>query len=214
MMIHLKVELRQLLRRPSHLVTLIASAVTMFLLLHFGVPAQAASEAILPALMLGALMIALMGLSYTAFQEDVREGRIAHWRTAPVTLAWIVVSKWLAYVLLAALPLALSFCLALCITTPSLVSLWSYYLGVLLLCGTAVICCTLFSAAVSISFGEGQAAGTLLTLPFLFGIAIFAAEALAQPGEDRGALLLLCALTLLLIPLTCWLSALALRNSA
>jgi heme exporter protein CcmB len=207
---HFYIEMLSLLRHPWHVASMLCGAVTMVLLLHFGMPAATDYRPVLPAFLLGVLVITLTNITHHAFTEDAREGRIMHWHTGGATLEWIVVSKFLAYLLCTGLPMVLMFS-ALAVNggvdqnMQSLLSIAS----VLLLTVTVIISCGLLSGALSVCFGTNALMAYVLTLPFTFSIVIFAAPAL-HSGSQADATLLL-ALSLTLTPVTCFITARILR---
>jgi ABC-type transport system involved in cytochrome c biogenesis permease component len=198
-------EILSLLRHPWQLVSLACSAVTMMLLLHFGMPAAADSSAATPAFLLGVLVITLTNLTQSAFTEDAREGRIAHWHTSRFSLEWMVACKFLAYLLCTGIPMGALFTF---LAANGDFSSLTNTARILLLTVTAIIACGLLSGALSICFASNQLMAYLLTLPFLFSIVIFAAPALAGSKVDATLLL---ATALLLTPVGIFLTARLLR---
>lgn len=210
----LLIELRVMARQPWQWLGLITGALTMYVMLHFGIPPHAPRAQVLPALLLGAMVITLVNFGQHAFSEDAYYGRIAHWQYGPLTLGAIVTCKLLVYMFSGGMPLALLFGLFSAQSSDVggvAVGAWAFSSLVLGLCAMAILACSLLSGAMGVCFRQSRFTGYLLTLPFLFSLVIFAATALVAPAGDDEALSLLAIFSLVLTPLCCWLTAFVLR---
>lgn len=213
MIVQLRMELLALLRSPWHGVSMISSALTLVLLLVFGLSDESLRTAALPAMTLGVLFITLTHLVHSAFLEDATCGRIAHWRYGTrCTLGGVVVAKWLAYLLAAGLPLSAVFSgVILLLEGAGNHEDWVRLPAVMLLCSAGAIACALPAAGVSACFGSGQLVAQLLCLPLLFSMMIFGVEAIPTDRDSSDALSYLSALGLMLTPLCCAVTARILR---
>jgi ABC-type transport system involved in cytochrome c biogenesis permease component len=201
------VEFARIIRNPSQIVALLAQAILMFVLIRFGMAADAEAQPALPALLLGALTISMLHLSSCMFDDDAHHGRIAHWHYSPLSFEWILLIKFLLMLLCYALPLAGIFSLLLMMQGQG--GSATGYCIIFLCASSAIIACGMLSGAVKLLFDQHQTIGMLLMLPFLTSVMIFCASALGQ-GEQ----LLLPMVLAIGFPLcTILLSAIMLRRS-
>jgi heme exporter protein CcmB len=210
MLTHLYIELLMLVRQPWQVVSVMASALTMLMLLRFGIPASMSEAVLLPAFVLGVSIITLISTTAHAFSEDARAGRIAHWLVGRLSVEWVVVSRFLAYLLAIGLPMVVLFVAVMHFRHDDTSGLTSgYAIAVLLMVMASTIACGLLGGALSVCFHGGGMLATLTTLPFLFSVLIFAAPLLGAYTE--ATMFLLLATTLFLVPLCCFATARVLR---
>lgn len=205
-----RMECITLLRHPWQSISLLSSAALFYIILHFGLPADAERTATLPALLFGTLIITLINTTSHAFDDDVHYGRIAHWHYGGLAHEWIIIAKNIAYLLILGLPLCLIFTGLLWLDHGAFsFSELTHIFTVICLSTFAIIPCGLFSAAMSITFPRNTLAATLLSLPFLISVIIFGAGSLSGDGN---ALLLLGAIGLVMPVLCCWLSGVLVKG--
>jgi heme exporter protein CcmB len=210
MFAHFIIELWMLARQPWHVASVMASALTMLVLLRFGIPASTSEIQLLPAFVLGVSIITLISTTQHAFTEDAREGRIPHWLYGRLSIEWVVVSRFIAYLVNIGLPMVLLFVAYMMLReNPEDRFIGWHSVIVLLMVIASTIACGLLGGAVSVCFNGGGLLAYLITLPFLFSILIFASPALLLAAQADTFLLL--AATLILIPICCFATARILR---
>jgi heme exporter protein CcmB len=177
----------------------------MLLLLRFGIPASQSETTLLPAFVLGVSMITLISTTQHAFTEDAREGRIPHWLYGRLSVEWVVVCRFLAYLLTIGLPMAALFVAVMELRAGDFMEWHSAIVLIMVMAST--VACGLLGGAISVCFSGGGLLAYLVTLPFLFSILIFAAPLLRGEAD----IVLLLATTLTLVPLCCFATARVLR---
>ncbi|TAF14335.1 MAG: hypothetical protein EAZ74_04210 [Alphaproteobacteria bacterium] len=204
-------DMRSLCLNPWHMVSVASSIAAMYLMMRFGLPMGIDERAILPVLVLGVVMIALINITHDAFRDDAQQGRIIHWSYAPLLMEWIIVARLCAYVMSTALPIA---CIGGWLFAPH-GEAWSAPAMMLILSATlTIIACGLLCSALSVCFEMHQVMGYLLTLPFLFAVMMFATIALGEGERSAQAAMMLYALSCAMTPLALWMTYRILRLGA
>ncbi len=203
---HLRVECIRLWRNPWHMMSTVGGAFMLYLLIRFGLPPHAVSSVTIPATLLGVMVISLVQMVYSAFDEDYQTGRMMQWCYGGTDAEWLVVTKWLAYTLCCLLPMSVMFTLILWQMDDALPL--HYAVAALCLCGEAVIACGLFGAVMSVCFRASQLSAYVLTLPFVFPLIMFGAQAMQGSYQ---AMSLLGAYVLFIIPVGLFMAARLLR---
>ncbi len=169
-------ELKHSLRTPSNIIALGTQATLLFALIRFGMPADAQTSQSLPALLLGAMTISLLHIASGLFDEDVHQGRIAHWHYSSLSFEWIILVKYMVALLCYGIPLAIIFSALLMLQQGN--SFSTRHLAIFLCSASAIIACGCFSAAIKLLFNQHHFIGMMLMLPFLISVIIFSAPAL------------------------------------
>ncbi len=210
MLAHLWLDILLLLRNGWQLVSVLCGAVTMVILLRFGLPASNDDTLLLPAFILGILVISLLNVTQSAFWEDAREGRIPHWQGGRLTTEWVVASRFIAYTLCVGLPVIALFSLVMRVGEGEVSAAFvRHRILVLFLVSASVNAGGLLCSAVGICFRHSAMTVYLLILPFIFSVTIFAAPSLRAISSADFTLLL--AVTLFFVPLACFATARILR---
>jgi ABC-type transport system involved in cytochrome c biogenesis permease component len=195
-------EVRLLARSPAHFSTLCGAALTMYLLLRFGLPVRDVASAI-PTLLLAVFILSILHVTQESFIQDATLDRLSQWYLARLSMEWMVVSRWLAHIVITALPLVI------CFTGVMWVEMGqgrALYAGVIFMEVAAIaIACGLMTGALVLCFHAASGLAQLLSLPFLFSVVIFAAQTLSGAGNEAAQWV--HALTMLLTPLLWWLTA-------
>jgi heme exporter protein CcmB len=195
-------EMRLLMRTPAHLATLCAAAISMYLSLRFGLPVNEAISAI-PALLIAVLTLCLLHVTQESFVQDAQQDRLSQWHTARLTMEWMVLSRWMAHMVASALPLVVCFVIIMSNENKQIEAIHSAI--ILYEMAALAIACGLMGGALVLCFHASAGLAQLISLPFLFSIIIFAADALTD--MQTNASLWVHALTLLLTPMLCWITA-------
>jgi heme exporter protein CcmB len=210
MLAHFILDMMLLVRHAWQMMSLLASSLTMVVLLRFGLPASLSETVILPAFLLGALVISLINVTQQAFMEDAYAGRIPHWHTGRLSVEWVVASRFLSYLLCYGVPMVALFCAVMLagLAEWNEAMMW-HHAVVLLLTSSTVIACGLLSGALSVCFRASSMMAYLLIVPFIFSVVIFAAPALRDVSASE--MTLLTALTFISVPLACFATARVLK---
>lgn len=182
LLLQLTIEIKILWRNSSHLAAMITCAISIYLLIRFGFPAEYNPD-VIPAILNAALILSLLGASHNCFSEDFEEDRITTWHNAKLNIEWILICRLIAYILNISLPLIACFCgiIWLELNDPQLVL---HAAKIMLLISITTLTIGMISSGISCSFNFTGHLAHLLTLPFLFAIIIFAAQAMLNPMSD------------------------------
>ena len=173
-----KIDVKCLLQHSSQIWALVATEITMYLLLRFGV-APHENAKIVPAMLLGALVLTLLHGTYSSFDEDAHYDRISGWHSAGLALEWIIFSRFIAHLLMSACPLVVCFTALIWLEygDTSLAINAGY---IMLQVAILVVACGLVAASFGVCFKMSAGFAHLLILPFLFSVVIFASSAMLQ----------------------------------
>ncbi|WP_113908291.1 heme exporter protein CcmB [Aliidiomarina celeris] len=209
-------DLRVAMRQRSDLLNPILFLLVVITLFPLGVgPGPDVLSRIAPGVIwVSAILSALLGLE-RIFRDDFRDGALEQMLLLPVAVEWSVLAKITVHWLLTALPLlvlAPLFALLLNLTPSAWGTLW-----VTLLLGTPVISCVgAIGVALTVSLNKGGALLSLLLLPLLIPLLIFATaavEASATGLSPAGPLALMAAIMVLTVVLSPYAVHAALRVS-
>ncbi len=209
-------DLRVAMRQRSDLLNPILFLLVVVTLFPLGVgPEPATLARIAPGVIwVSALLAALLGLE-RLFRDDFSDGALEQMLLMPMAVEWAVLAKIIVHWVLTAVPLLiLAPLLALLLQLPS--SAWGA-LWVSLLLGTPVLSSVgAIGVALTVSLNKGGALLSLLLLPFLIPLLIFATAAVetaANGLSPAGPLALMAAITVLSLVLSPYAVHAALRVS-
>ncbi len=174
----MRIDISCLLDNSAQIFALIATSITMYLLLRFGIEPDAEAK-ILPSFLLGAMILTLLYGTHSTFVEDNSHDRISGWHSAKLSMEWIIFSRFLAHLLCSALPLIICF-FALNLLEGIAINQAFTIAYIMLQVAIFVVACGMMAAALGVSFAGSAALSHLLTLPFLFSVVIFASDAMVN----------------------------------
>lgn len=183
----MKRDLRVAMRQRSDLLNPIIFLLVVITLFPLGVgPEPEVLSRIAPGVIwVSALLSSLLGLE-RLFRDDFRDGSLEQMLMLPVATEWAVLAKIIVHWLLTALPLLLlAPLLALLLNLPN--EAW-FTLWMTLLLGTPVLSSVgAIGVALTVSLNKGGALLSLLLLPLLVPLLIFATAAIESAANGISA---------------------------
>jgi heme exporter protein B len=204
-------DLRLASRAGGDALTLVLFFVMVGVIVPFAIgPDKATLARLSPGIVwIAAFLSMLLGLD-RMFRADAEDGSLPAFRHAAIPMEAIVAAKLIAHWVLTALPLLAATPILAILLDMDFIT-WQKTLLSLTLGTPALVALGAIGASVTVSLKRGGLIAPVLILPLAVPVLIFGVSAINGLGASSAALLLLAAISLVLVTLSPFAAALALR---
>lgn len=207
-------ELKYYFKNKSEAIYLYSYFISILVLSPFALTLEEVSQANLATLTLWLALASSVAIGAQGlFRRDREQGMLEYYQLLPIPLEWVVAAKWFAFYIFLLVPLLAALPVAGLLFHLSTAELGRHAIGLAAGALGLSIMATLLSGLLA-GLEKAGALLSLLILPLSIPILIFGAQyCLDYSGASSGNLLLILGFAFFMLPMMCWASASAIRNS-